>query len=181
MYKRFWVHSLVQISPAARWMLSAGLLIILSTLWYRYGYVPLQGASTFYRSHNTLLIDQKKALELRVIRSQELVRRDAQLFAILKKKCKSASRKLELQVKHIERALKKNGLILLSSEQLRKQEFSNWMLTTYEYRLRGTFDQHAAFLAALSAQKVVFCTKAVYAKGEGALIATCLFCCVEKA
>ncbi len=181
MDKRFWFHSLVQISPAARWMLSAVLLIIVSVLWYKYGYMPLRRASTFYCSQNTLLIDQKKALELKVIRSQELARRDAQLFTILKKKCKVASRKLELHIKHIVRALKKSGLILLSSEQIRKQEFSDWMLTTYEYRFVGIFDQHTLFLDALSTQKVIFCTKAVYVKGEGALLATCQFCCVEKA
>ena len=180
MYKRFWVHSLVQISPAARWMLSAGLLIILSTLWYRYGYVPLQGASTFYRSHNTLLIDQKKALELKVIRSQELVRRDAQLFAILKKKCKSASRKLELQVKHISVLLRRMVLYCSLLNSFENKSLAIGCLLTMTIDLGNVLTTRGVSCC-IESKRVVFCTKALYAKGEGALIATCLFCCVEKA
>ena len=98
----------------------------------------------------------------------------------LKRNARLASRKLPLHLKHITSSLKKHGLKLLSSEQLHKKEFCDWTLTEYVYSFVGSFEEHAAFLSALCSQKSIFCKKALYRKGEGALLATCIFCCVEK-
>jgi hypothetical protein len=156
------------------------LLIAMSVLWYTCCYKPLQAAASFYRENIVRLLEQKNSLETKVTRLQDLSRRDSHLFALIKKKCKAAVRKCGLHHKHILTALKKSGLSLLASEQLEKKEFSDWMLTTHQYVCSGTFDEHSAFLALLSAQRAVFCKKALYVKREGILCATYVFWYVEK-
>lgn len=180
MYKRFLIQHLASIAPSVRWLLTALLCSVLTIFWYQFCYIPLQRVATSYRSQNELLGKQKQALEVKASLSQELARRDVQLFTILKKKCKAGSRKLALHLKHITSSLKKHSLKLLSSEQLQKKEFCDWSLTEYTYSFVGSFEEHVAFLSALSSQKSIFCKKALYRKGEGALLATCIFCCVEK-